>query len=236
MKQHLINIHIPKTAGTTLRDTLGEIFNQIPHKPSFVFGPYEGGYADLRDGFIKLLPQLFDREERMISGHYRYRDIADVISPVRERVALITFLRDPVQRTLSDYFYCISEAHTDPEGFKNQFPTFEDYMQSPGDMNKTLEYLKPFDSATSEEALYNAIEKFDFVGITENFDEDFQIVLQALGGKSQPALRNNVNRNRQAMQEALERYEPQLREILADEYIIYNGILAHRGLSLPLKR
>ena len=236
MKPHLINVHIPKTAGSALRATLSEIFNKVPDQPSFVINPERinsGDYfGDLRRGFSSSLPELFKRDERMLSGHYRYRDIADILSTVRDDITLITFLRDPVMRTLSDYFYSISSVHTDQAGFIERYPTLGHYMDSLDQMNKTLDYLRPDTSASAHETLQSAIEHFDFIGITENFENDLQHILAGLGSEAVSALRKNENRNRSAMLEAHEKYAGQLREVLADEYIIFNGVLNHRNLTL----
>ena len=231
LKPHLINIHIPKTAGTALRDTLGNLYNRGTDQPSIVFGPYIGGYQELRSGFIDRLPDLYAREQRMLSGHYRYRDIADCLAVEPQRASLITFLRDPVRRTLSDYFYSISDVHSDVEGFKSRYPSFEHYMDCPGQMNKQYDYLRPSENASVAETLQNTIEKFDFVGITENFDADLQIILGALGGAGSAPMRVNENRNKDSMEMAFQQYGKALRERLAEDYFIYDGILSHRGLS-----
>lgn len=232
MNRHLVNIHIPKTAGTALRKNLNRVFSKPPPNPSFIFGPKAGKYEDMRKDFTSLLPKLFDRKERMLSGHYRYRDIVDVITHVRDDITLITFLREPIRRTISDYFYSISDVHTDPTGFKAQYPTFEHYMQSTEQMTKTLNYLRPNDDASSTETLQSIIEHFDFVGITENFESDLQHILGELGEKATDVRTANENKNQDAALNAYEKYATQLNDILSDDCFIYNGILKHRNISL----
>ncbi len=233
MKRHLVNIHIPKTAGSALRKNLEDIFYIAPPHPSFLIGPRFGKFEDISEEFTGLLPALFERKERMISGHYRYRDIADRIAHVRKEVSLITFLREPVRRTISDYFYSISDVNTDPAGFKAKFPTFEHYMQDTEQhINKTFNYLRPNNSASSLETLQNTIEKFDFVGITENFKADLDHILTGLEQQTTVVQRVNENQNQEAANEAYEKYATQLHDILTDDCLIYNGILEHRNLAL----
>lgn len=232
----LINIHIPKSAGSALRATLSKAVMTARTDPPFVIGVHYTGDGDyfggLRNQFVEQLPELFLHERRMLSGHFRYRDIADLLPPFRGNVTVTSFLRDPVRRTLSDYFYSISETHDGRDAFVKTYPTFDHYMQNAGEMNKMTDYLRPHDDATAQETLHAAVQEFEFLGIMENFAPDLNWICQHMGIAPQEPERENVNRNRSAMQEAREKYTDVLQDVLADDYLLYHGVLAHRGLRL----
>lgn len=232
----MINIHIPKSAGSALRSTLSGAVLRAPTDPAFVVGAHYTGAGDyfrrLRDRFVERLPELFEQERRMLSGHYRYRDIADLLPVFDGNITLITFLRDPARRTLSDYFYSISEAHDGRDAFLKAYPTFDHCMQNTGEMNKITDYLRPHDDATAQETLETALEAFGFIGVMETFDADLNWICEHIGVAPQTPQRENVNLDRSAMQAAREKYTDVLQDVLAEDYLLYRGLLAHRGLRL----
>ncbi len=235
LKNKIVNIHIPKTAGSSLRSNLcddvrqlrGGNFGIIGILPPAGCDDYFGG---LRASFAEHFPLIFKEGLQFVSGHYRYRDIADLLAPHRAEVTLVTFVRDPIWRTLSDYFYCVSDAHAARDAFVAEYPTFDDYMDVPGQMNKLQDYLCPDESASVNETLQSAIRNFDFIGVTENFENDFKGLMDGLELESAPRNRKNVNPNRSPILEAHAKYQDQLLSVLADEYVLYNGILEHRNL------
>lgn len=86
---HLAFIHIPKTAGTT--------FNAI-------LEPLLAGWSSCPDYFLAGLVQseLADlRKFQVFRGHFPYALFSDIIFP--EGFIGLTFLRDPVERTTSNY-------------------------------------------------------------------------------------------------------------------------------------
>ncbi|WP_166652660.1 sulfotransferase family 2 domain-containing protein [Pelagimonas phthalicica] len=235
MKKHLVNVHIPKSAGSALRANLATLFPTDDQGRTFVLGVSpnkEREYHDgLRQGFDATLPRLFDLSHRMISGHYRYRDIADILAPYRARLSLITFLRDPAWRTLSDYYYSISTKNPGAETFHATYPTFEHYMSNPGEMNKMSDFLRLDETETVQDVLLHAYRDFDFVGITEHFTQDLEFIANSLGQTIDTERRENENKNKDKMIEAYEKFAPILRDVLSEDYTLYEGVLEHRGLS-----
>lgn len=235
MRPHLVNIHIPKSAGTALRKNLAQLFPDTAQGEKFILGarPIEGRpYHDgLAEDFATQFPSLFDISPRLISGHLIYRNISEVISPDRHRVTLMTFLRDPIWRTLSDYFYSISEAHDGPDEFASKYPTFDHYMSNPGEMNKMTDFLCMDRGASAQDTLHHVCRAFDFVGVMENFTNDFQFIANALGKNVVRASKENQNLKKDEMVRAHEKYSKALRSVLHEDYFLYDGVLKHRGLA-----
>ena len=96
----LIGIHIKKTAGRSFRDLLRV--------------QYPGGYYRMnippnledREGERRKLLNAIPKKTQVIHGHFHYRDIEEIVRDNPE-VPVITWLREPVQRVISEYFFLI---------------------------------------------------------------------------------------------------------------------------------
>jgi len=233
--QKIVVIHIPKTAGSSLRRQLAWSMGAIHAGKHRILGgdkPVSGdGHFDgLRQKAEQMLPGLLNDGMQVMSGHYRYRDITPVLAPLRDQVTLVTFVRDPIWRTVSDYFYCISQTHTSQAEFLANYPTFDSYLSTPGEMNKQLDYLRPHPEASVAETIDSALENLDFIGMTENFNADFLALMQATGLPSKLQDPWNVNPNRDEITAAYETFQDRMRDILAPDVAFHEAIVARRRL------
>ena len=89
-QEQLIFLHIPKTAGTSL--------NQMLSKAYGVMNPVTGKFIHY-NSTLSLIRDARRRERPVILGHIHYEAVK-VLSPSRK---VITFLRDPVARTISAF-------------------------------------------------------------------------------------------------------------------------------------
>lgn len=101
VKTTIINLHIPKTAGSTFRRQMMSTLPTLPRSGQIVGvdgGPNNeaGYYASLRRLAITAIEGLNRESLQFMSGHYRYRDVADLIAPIRDRAIITTFIRDPL--------------------------------------------------------------------------------------------------------------------------------------------
>jgi Polysaccharide biosynthesis enzyme WcbI/Sulfotransferase family len=87
--EQLIFLHIPKTAGSSLNKMLSEAYGV--QQPDGKFTHYNSTLTLIKD------PKR--RERPVILGHVHH-DVIDVLSPNRK---VITFLRDPIERTISAF-------------------------------------------------------------------------------------------------------------------------------------
>ena len=189
-------------------------------------GAHSGGrfFERLRACAEEVFAQVSDDHTQFISGHFRYRDVADLIAPLREKTIVTTFLRDPVERMLSDYLYCTTDAHDDQAGFLARFPDFDSYMADPTQFNKQLAYLQPHEGASVAETIDFLRETFDFIGLTERFDGDFARFATNLGLTPAEPARTNVGRNKAPLEDLRARYGEQLAERLAPERALYDAM------------
>ena len=94
----LIFTHIPKTAGTSMRDQL--IF---PNVASEAIRQFRGGYG------IKKLALGSTKGVEVFTGHMPY----GIHHFIQQPCQYITFLREPIERAISHYYF-VQQAPTDP--------------------------------------------------------------------------------------------------------------------------
>jgi hypothetical protein len=205
----LVFVHIPKTAGTTLRTVLG--MNEPGARSRALGNVFKGG-----GGISKSLIDRLRKDKGpdlsgvgLIRGHFPLgiREHLPRYLPRGREVACFTFLREPADRTLSHYF-AIRE-----HGRGYQLPplpaeaTVEDALER-GYIHDNVQtrmlsgLAEPFgevDQEMLERAKDNLREELVFFGLTERFDESLVLAKRRLGFRSilyKTSGRVNVNRAR----------------------------------------
>lgn len=156
----IISIHIPKTAGTTLGMFLE---NGVSHRIIFDYDECILSKSE----FIAEHKPLLERFSA-IHGHFPYSKYSRVFPDAR----YITCVRDPVERTISNYLHVMRDK--DPSNTlyqritKNSLDIVE-FAQLPVIAKTQCLYLKG-----------RKIEDFDFVGISSDMDTSLKIMSRVL--------------------------------------------------------
>lgn len=196
----LVYIHIPKTAGTSLRKLISRRY-----AGRFAKTPNTFTHAGEAEERLRALV-AGDPPPRAIGGHLVF-GLRDVL-PADARY--LTVLRDPVERTLSHYGYLAAARDPDerPHGLlRRSTPyrpnlTLEDALADPGYLPDNLQtrmlvcVRSPFEQLPPD-ALDRAREhlrSFAHVGVTEQID-DF---VASLGWDVEPPKRRRVGDQRPA--------------------------------------
>lgn len=106
--------HIPKTAGTSLRNSLERLFPCSGHNDYWFTDKYLSDTKSNLEGY------------RLLSGHFGM--IPPLVSARRHR--MLVFLRDPVERVFSHYLHIKSDENS-PWQFITEKLGFEDFLFSP---------------------------------------------------------------------------------------------------------
>ena len=93
----LISLHIPKTAGTSFRNILKSVYgeNQVVR------------FDISRMGVVRMNENVYQKSKlpnvKVIHGHFTFQDLSGSFT-LPETYKLITWMRDPVKRVISNYY------------------------------------------------------------------------------------------------------------------------------------
>jgi hypothetical protein len=178
-------VHVPKTAGTTFRVAVEQylgagaiLWDYGAESP--VTSPVVRQYL-YQEKDVDALRQAVARY-RFVSGHFNSMKWKRILPDSR----LFAFLRDPVQRVASLFNHM--RTHDDPS-LRNI--SLHDWVQSRATRQADNHQVRIIGSvngafgaigeAECELAKQIVDRKFEFVGITERFDESFLMIREALG-------------------------------------------------------
>lgn len=191
----LISVHIPKTAGQTFRRAL------LGHFGLSLLLDYEHPFFKSA-GAKNLFASLEDRVNAFrsfkgvecIHGHFlalKYARLAD-----RTSGKYIMWMRDPVERLGSHYNHCKRKGIKGKSGMDDHLHT---RIVKEG---WTLERfcLEPYLKNYYSQFLWNfPIERFDFIGVTEHYEEDVHYLFSRVLGEDKvfvPDHKVNANKDR----------------------------------------
>ena len=187
----IILLHVPKAGGTTVRHHLNAWFPDAKH---IQFTAPEA-WDQMSDDEIA--------EHDVFTGHIGFRFVPRVPNAI-----LVTFLRDPFERALSQFYYHKHNLRT----CREDVVTFDTYLHSTlSGFREVLEngivwqfawdqYLRYRDTKRfpDDETLYHAaienIRSVHFVGFQETMDSDLCQLARLLGVDSRVAILPRANK------------------------------------------
>ena len=186
----VVILHIPKTAGTSLRKLIQE---NCPPEDIFYIYSEDSQFTTMQD-FNKLTLEEKSKY-KIFMGHISFNPkLFAGLSPV-----YITMLRDPVERVLSYYHHVMRRNE-----WKGRNISLLKYIETLGDgqiSNHQTRMLNgypkpPIDEMHLETAIHNLEKYFLIVGTTEHFDEAADAVCAYFGWEYETTFRENVSEER----------------------------------------
>ena len=174
-------LHIPKTAGSSFSSELAKRC-----------APYRNVHVDYTDTATPHHIQIANAVDRFIvemgtkrfasaSGHVPYHLVRRILS-AKPDTQVVTFLRGPEARVISDYRYQRTPMHPPYQAFIEEFPTIESYIESTQSQNKIAKFIYGSDRAcTAEELKRHAGKKFAFIGLLEMYSMSFNCMFAVMG-------------------------------------------------------
>ncbi len=171
--------HIPRTGGRGISDALVNHYGQ------------ENCYNVLGEGLWWLLKEdqlkpIGEMDAKFVSGHYKYGAHTALDW---EDVKLITMLRDPVERVLSNYWWD-QEYTLRTMGKYGDYITLEEFIESSAWSHNPVFYMLslndvpstlPVEKETVEDVKRRLREDFFFVGRTEDIEGSLRKLGEMLG-------------------------------------------------------
>jgi hypothetical protein len=182
----LISVHIPKTAGTSFRHSLQDHFGEgllLKYGEKPFNTPVNERNFKAVTAALDHLQNDFDTTS-CIHGHFLpFRFL--LLSNTRP-LNFVTWMRNPVDRLVSDYHHTMNSYGADAPPLQKQIIsekwTLEKYC--------TCEKLK---NVYSQFFWAFPLEYFDFIGITEFYQSDFDYFSASFLNRKVRAYRENVN-------------------------------------------
>ncbi len=166
----LISVHIPKTAGTSFRHTLKEVYGETAVIRLDIPLANHGKRVKINE--IDYTESQLPIGTTVAHGHFSpalfYQTFPDV-----PEVPMITWLRDPVERVISNYYYLSKRLQEETEGNDNARGIVRRLQLS------LMEYAARNENRNRQHKFLEGIEleKLAFVAIQEHYSEE----LTALG-------------------------------------------------------
>ncbi len=212
--QKYIFAHLPKTAGTSFRSLLGALFGNDAVSPGFAASRIDQAEAEKLDNYT------------VICGHI---SLVDIQAYFPER-AILTILREPVDRCVSWYFYAKNNVEPAAGGHSDviaaQNCTVDEFFEASEEVlyrniiNRQVRQLGAHAlnmQVDYEEAYENAkrtLESAAWVGTQETLGADIARLISTLGLEGKFDLENlNVTKERKATYELSARTEASIRRL-----------------------
>lgn len=177
----VVSVHIPKTAGTSFGESLALAFDKL------VYYDYDdkpiNQSRDVRMARAIAHSQLRHKPSHpVIHGHFLPRKYLYLAQP--KSAFFVTWLREPIARLESNYRFWRDTpppAKIPPlrQRMLDEKWSFFDFATEPRFQNLYHQFFEGFD-----------IELFDFIGLTEHYEDDLERCAQMLKLPLQLTLRN----------------------------------------------
>ena len=216
----LISLHIPKTAGTSFRNILKN-----------VYGEDEVVRFDINGKNDVRLNQTVYHETKLpkvkvIHGHFTMESLENkfILPP---KIKVITWLRDPVKRVISNYYYLESRLKEILDEENNNLNILDKMQRS------LIEYARAENSRNRQTKFVKGrnIEDFDFVGIQEDFDTDITRLSLVLDWKEVPELLQH-NKTPEVRAEISKDILDEIFELNKEDIDLYNTAIEMRSKIL----
>ncbi len=159
----MISVHVPKCGGTSFRLVLEDIYGR------------ESLQTWYQDRW--LIDKININEGvKVLHGHIHLTDMEKLFdnNPQYEEIPIVTWIRNPVDRIISEYYYLMGVLGEQLEPFEHETPTLkkrlakslEEFARFPGNVNVMNQFL-------SKELIQNS--SFLFLGEVEKYNTDVEL-------------------------------------------------------------
>ncbi len=212
----IISLHIPKTAGTSFRNILKN-----------VYGNDQVACLNIEtNGVIMLNEQLYYENKlpkvKVIHGHFVYETLLNKFT-LPKQYKLITWVRDPVKRVISNFYYLESRLKELLDEERNNLNiisklqrTLIEFTRAEINRNRQVKFMTG-----------SNLENFDFIGIYEFFESELLRLSSILNWNITPDLLHH-NKTPERTSQLSDEILNEIRELNIEDVHIYNEALKIR--------
>ena len=217
----LIFQHLPKCGGTTFNSILTQNYTK---EETFSIKVIDGIKLNTND--FTQLSQTEKDKINLLRGHMEFGLHENFLSDSD----YITFLRDPIERIISFYYYVkrvpkhgLYKTH----GFTNE-TTLHEFVTKikRGDINNgQIRFISGLDDTEDkmlERAIYNIDNHFSHVGLLERFDESILLLQKMYNWKKPYYEVSNKTQNRKSVNSIKPETLQAIKELNNGDLILYN--------------
>jgi hypothetical protein len=218
MRREIVFVHIPKTAGTSLRNALERAaadhtilrdYGKAPETSPALFNLVHVQKKPLQ------LREVFDHEKRgvLLSGHFPAHRYWEIFRPK----SFVTFVRDPVDRVISEH---------------NHFVSYQGWTASLDEFAT----MQRFRNVISKFLARVSIKRFGFIGIMENLEADVPALSQFLGTELSVRRDNKGSYTHQPASSVTPEIRGRIAELNSDDIELYERLKRERHHSGLISR
>lgn len=179
----IISIHIPKTAGTSFRNTLEYVYGK-----NSVLSVYD----DVTDDF------RIPKKVKVLHGHIKTDVLIGILNnnPEWKEAGIITWIREPVLRFVSNYYYLrkVAQSKMEPGLGQRMIKTIEEYLARKEESNRMQAFFD-LKKLADRDIL--------FVGETENYDKDLDRLAKTLAWPVYKSFQSNRTGTKESVNEEI---------------------------------
>lgn len=219
----LVSLHIPKTAGTSFRNSLKAIYGEAGAQRLDIF-------PKTKNVFIEELPftgKKLGNEIKVIHGHFHLNHLFDQFK-IKKEIPVITWMRDPVERVISNYYYLEKrlkeELNEEAKGLnileKMQRDLIE-YARADVNRNVQARYIADF-----------PLSDFHFIGIVECYESELTRLQQSM--QWDQITHQKVNVTGRARAPISNAWTEEIKALNSEDVALYEKALSIRNTALNL--
>ncbi len=178
----IVYLHVPKAAGNSSIGSIKEHYEKSKIKSI--------QWNNIDSSFNEFVSEHKNNQYNLVSGHFRFKHVQKLIDE-DINFDLVTFIRHPVERIISQYKYQCTEVEPNHLEFRKKFPTFDKYAYNAVGANVVSRILVQ-GALSFDEYIKKIKNRYMFVGLSEYYNLSMLLLLNYFGMDYSIAKRRNI--------------------------------------------